>query len=135
MAAPKVAAAWIGDTPSTRRPAPAWRQRRASGISSPGRVLSGDDVAKLKAAGATTVVAARLDPDDVHEDEAAATVAKALAGEGIEVTAPFTGRCNHFAREAGLAAVDHERIDALNELDDRSGGDPAAFARSSRGRW
>ena len=92
---------------------------RASGVNfSKGRVLSADDVAKLKAAGASTVVAARLDPDDVHEDEAAAAVARALAGEGIEITAAFTGRCNHFAKEAGLAVVDHERIDALNELDE-----------------
>ncbi len=45
-------------------------------------------------------------------------MARALAGEGIEVTAPFTGRCNHFAREAGLAVIDRERIDALNELDE-----------------
>lgn len=90
---------------------------RANGVNfAKGRRLSGDDVAQLKAAGASSVVAARLDADDVHEDEAAATVAKALAGEGIEVTAPFTGRCNHFSREAGLAVVDHERIDALNEL-------------------
>ena len=50
-----------------------------------GRVLSGDDVAKLKAAGVSSIVAARLDPDDMHEDEAAATLAKTLAGEGIEV--------------------------------------------------
>jgi len=92
---------------------------RADGINfAKGRVLSKDDVAKLKAAGASSVIAARLDADDMHEDEAAATVAKALAGRGIEVTAPFTGRCNHFAREAGLAVVDHERIDALNELDE-----------------
>ena len=90
---------------------------RSGGVNfSKGRTLSADDVAKLKAAGVSTVVAARLDADDVHEDEAAATVAKALAGEGIEVTAPFTGRCNHFARGSGLAVVDHARIDALNEL-------------------
>jgi molybdenum cofactor cytidylyltransferase len=92
---------------------------RANGVNfAKGRVLSGDDVAKLKSAGVASVVAARLDADDIHEDEAAATLAKALAGEGIEITAPFTGRCNHFAREAGLAVVDHERIDALNELDE-----------------
>ncbi len=90
---------------------------RANGISfAKGRVLSGEDVAKLKSVGVSSVVAARLDPDDMHEDEASATLAKALAGEAIETTAPFTGRCNHFAREAGLAVVDHERIDALNEL-------------------
>jgi molybdenum cofactor cytidylyltransferase len=92
---------------------------RAGGINfAKGRTLSAGDVAKLKAAGVSTIVAARLDPEDMHEDEAAATVAKALAGEGIEVTAPFTGRCNHFARGSGLAVVDHERIDALNELDE-----------------
>jgi molybdenum cofactor cytidylyltransferase len=92
---------------------------RADGINfSKGRVLSADDVAKLKAAGVSAIVAARLDPDDVHEDEAAQTMARALAGEGIEITAPFTGRCNHFAREAGLAVIDVERIDALNELDE-----------------
>ena len=90
---------------------------RANGVNfAKGRVLSADDVAKLKAAGASSVVAARLDADDVHEDVASATVARALAGQGIEVTAPFTGRCNHYAREAGLTLVDQERIDALNEL-------------------
>lgn len=92
---------------------------RADGINfSKGRVLSDEDVTRLKEAGVSTVVAARLDAEDMHEDEAAATVAKALAGEGIEVTAAFTGRCNHFAREAGLAVLDQERIDALNELDE-----------------
>ena len=92
---------------------------RAGGINfAKGRVLSGDDIAKLKAAGVAEIVAARLGADDVHEDLAAATVAKALAGEGIEITAPFTGRCNHFARAAGLAVIDQERIDALNELDE-----------------
>ena len=92
---------------------------RANGVNfAKGRRLTADDVAKLKAGGVATVVAARLDPEDIHEDEAAAGVARALAGEGIEVTAPFTGRCNHFAREAGLAVIDHERIDELNELDE-----------------
>ena len=92
---------------------------RTQGINfSKGRRLSIADVTKLKEAGASSIVAARLDPEDVHEDEAATIVAKALAGEGIEITAAFTGRCNHFAREAGLAVIDHERIDALNELDE-----------------
>ena len=109
----------FGDTPIDEAKgailAHSWR---ADGVNfAKGRVLSGDDVAKLKAAGVSSIVAARLDPDDMHEDEAAATLAKTLAGEGIEVTAPFTGRCNHFAREAGLAVIDHGRIDALNELD------------------
>ena len=92
---------------------------RANGINfSKGRRLSAEDVEKLKAAGATTIVAAQLEPGDIHEDQAAESVAKVLAGEGIEVTAPFTGRCNHFAREAGVAVIDQARVDALNELDE-----------------
>ena len=90
---------------------------RANGVNfAKGRVLSGEDIAKLKSAGASSVVAARLDPDDMHEDEASATVAKARGGGGIAITGPLTRRCSHLAREAGLAVVDHERIDALNEL-------------------
>ena len=90
---------------------------RANGINfAKGRRLSAEDVGRLKAAGASSVIAARLDAGDMHEDEAAEKLARTLAGEGIDVTAPFTGRCNHFAREAGIAVVDQERIDALNEL-------------------
>ncbi len=110
----------FGDTPIDEAAgailAHSWR---ANGVNfSKGRRLSAEDVAKLKAAGVSTVVAARLDPEDVHEDLAAESVAKVLAGEGIEVTAPFTGRCNHFAREAGVAVIDERRVDALNELDE-----------------
>jgi molybdenum cofactor cytidylyltransferase len=110
----------FGDTPIEEAAgailAHSWR---ANGINfAKGRRLSAGDVSRLKAAGASSIIAARLDTDDMHEDEAAELVAKALAGEGIEVTAPFTGRCNHFARQAGLAVIDHERIDALNELDE-----------------
>ena len=110
----------FGDTPIDEATgailAHSWR---ASGVNfSKGRRLSADDVARLKAAGVESVVAARLDPDDIHEDLAAESVAKALAGGGIEITAPFTGRCNHFAVEAGVAVIDQERVDALNELDE-----------------
>ncbi|MGE5150605.1 MAG: NTP transferase domain-containing protein [Rhodospirillaceae bacterium] len=110
----------FGDTPIDEAAgailAHSWR---ANGVNfSKGRRLSAEDVAKLKAAGAATIVAARLEPGDIHEDQAAESVAKALAGEGIEITAPFTGRCNHFAREAGVAMIDQARVDALNELDE-----------------
>ena len=110
----------FGDTPIDEATgailAHSWR---ANGVNfSKGRRLSAEDVEKLKTAGATTIVAARLESGDIHEDQAAESVAKVLAGEGIEVTAPFTGRCNHFAREAGVAVIDQTRVDALNELDE-----------------
>jgi molybdenum cofactor cytidylyltransferase len=110
----------FGDTPIDEAAgailAHSWR---ADGVSfSKGRRLSAADITRLKAAGVASIVAARLDPEDIHEDQAAESVARALAGTGIEITAPFTGRCNHFAREAGVAVIDQARVDALNELDE-----------------
>ena len=59
-----------------------------------GHRLSAADLAQLRDAGVAEIIAARLDTDDIPEDAAAAEVAKAACGEGVEVAAPFTGRCN-----------------------------------------
>ncbi len=92
---------------------------RAPGKSlSKGRVLSADDIAVLRAAGVVSVVAARLEPDDVPEDEAAARLAAALAGAGLSVGSAFTGRVNLFAEHAGVLELSPERVDALNLVDE-----------------
>ncbi|HYZ25993.1 MAG TPA: hypothetical protein VE597_03740, partial [Geminicoccaceae bacterium] len=83
-----------------------------------GRRLSGDDLAALRAAGATTVIAAKLEPDDVAEDEAARLVAAAVAGANLRVDKPFTGRVNLYAERAGVVVVDRARIDRLNLVDE-----------------
>jgi len=81
-----------------------------------GRVLSGEDIAALHADGHRDVVIARLEPNDVPEDEAAARIAAKCAGIGVRVGAAFTGRSNLYALENGLAVVDAERVDALNAV-------------------
>ncbi|MEX1154228.1 MAG: 4-diphosphocytidyl-2C-methyl-D-erythritol kinase, partial [Parvibaculum sp.] len=81
-----------------------------------GRHLSTADVAALKAAGVATVIAARLEADDVAEDEAAEVLAKALAGKDIRAAAPFTGRANLYAEEAGIVEIDAARITAINAI-------------------
>jgi molybdenum cofactor cytidylyltransferase len=83
-----------------------------------GRVLSAADVATLREAGLREVIAARLEPGDVPEDQAARRLADAAAGPGARVAAAFTGRANLYADEAGIALVDRERIDAVNLLDE-----------------
>ena len=81
-----------------------------------GRVLSAADVAALAAAGTTKIFAARLGPDDVAEDEAAAAIAEVAGGAGTVTQAPFTGRANLHANVPGLALVDVERVRSLNRL-------------------
>lgn len=87
-----------------------------------GRRLSAADIAALAAAGIETVVAARLDPDDIDEDTAAARLAEALAGpaeaRGLSLSVPFTGRANLFAATDGVLRVEAAAVDAANAVDE-----------------
>jgi molybdenum cofactor cytidylyltransferase len=82
-----------------------------------GTRLGADEIARLKAAGVREIVAARLDPGDVHEDEAAQRLAAAIAGPLATPERPFTGRSNLHAEKAGVLVVDRATIDALNRID------------------
>jgi molybdenum cofactor cytidylyltransferase len=88
------------------------------GMLKKGRALSTADIERLAAAGHTHVVAARLEPGDVGEDEAAARVARKAAGAGTHVAAPFTGRANLFAALPGLAVIDAAALARINALDE-----------------
>ena len=83
-----------------------------------GRRLSAEDIAALAADDLESVVTARLEPGDVHEDEAAEAIATALCGPGLTASAAFTGRCNLMAEARGLLLADRERLDRLNRVDE-----------------
>jgi molybdenum cofactor cytidylyltransferase len=83
-----------------------------------GTVIGPDEAAALETAGIAQLVVARLEPDDVPEDQAAAEIARIVAGTGVRVDRAFTGRCNLFAEEAGVLVVDKDAIDALNRVDE-----------------
>jgi molybdenum cofactor cytidylyltransferase len=90
--------------------------RHGGGLFKKGRVLAAADIAVLAAAGIEKVFAARLSPDDMPEDEAAAAIAEVAGGAGTAAQAPFTGRANLHALAHGLAVVDSDRVRALNRL-------------------
>ena len=92
--------------------------RVADGVLKKGRVLAAEDVEMLRDAGYAQVMVARLEADDVGEDQAAAALAAALAGDGVSVGQPFTGRCNVFARHGGLLLADADRLDTMNRVDE-----------------
>ena len=83
-----------------------------------GRILGAEDIAALTSAGHETVIAARLEADDIPEDEAAETIAKAARGDGVRCAAPFTGRCNLYAEAHGVALIDDSRLDEINLIDE-----------------
>ncbi len=83
-----------------------------------GRVLTAADLAVLKASGQESVVAARLEPGDIGENEAADRVASALACPGVSAARAFTGRANFYAAAAGLCLVDRDAVDRFNLVDE-----------------
>jgi molybdenum cofactor cytidylyltransferase len=83
-----------------------------------GTLIGAAEVAALEAAGIKDIVVARLEPGDISEDQAAAEIAKAVAGQGVHVDRAFTGRANLFAKTAGVLWVDKESIDRLNRVDE-----------------
>ncbi|MBI3699742.1 MAG: NTP transferase domain-containing protein [Afipia sp.] len=83
-----------------------------------GTVIGADEVAALKRAGVSEIVVARLDKGDVSEDEAAGSIATAVAGDGVTAERAFTGRANLFAAKAGVLVVDRAAVDRINRIDE-----------------
>ncbi len=83
-----------------------------------GRVLSPADLEVLAAAGRGSVIAARLEPGDIVENEAAEAVARPLAGPNVSLGRAFTGRANFHADVAGLCLVDTAAVERFNLVDE-----------------
>ena len=80
-------------------------------------LLAADDISAMKAAGLTEIVAARMEPGDLSEDEAAARLGAALDNASIEIRPASTGRVNLHARNAGVFTVSKSAVDAINAID------------------
>ena len=83
-----------------------------------GTTIGAAEVEALIRAGVKEVVVVRLEDGDVSEDVAAAGIAQAVAGEGVNVERAFTGRANLFAAKAGVLVVDRAAVDRINGVDE-----------------
>lgn len=83
-----------------------------------GARLSDADLDALRSAGFSEIIVAKLDADDIGEDDAAEKLAIALSGPHIRRDKPNTGRTNLFAECAGLLRVNKDAIDKLNAIDE-----------------
>ena len=79
--------------------------------------LTVEDVAALRAAGVSEVIAATLAEDDLNEDEAALRIVRAMAFDGVEIRPPSTGRVNLHSRVGGVFTVTRDMIDRINAVD------------------
>jgi molybdenum cofactor cytidylyltransferase len=83
-----------------------------------GTLVTTDIALRLKQAGIRTMIAARFEPGDIAEDEAAFRLAQALAGSNVAVEAPFTGRSNVYAETSGVLVINVDAIHRLNAVDE-----------------
>ena len=92
--------------------------RQGSLVLKKGTTIGPAEVEALNKAGVEQVVVVRLEEGDVSEDEAAASIAQAVTGEGIIAERAFTGRANLFARRAGVLVIDRAAVDRINSVDE-----------------
>jgi molybdenum cofactor cytidylyltransferase len=100
-----------------------------------GRVLTGADLEHLAKAGVGSITVARLEADDVPEDEAATRIGRACAAGGVRVGAAFTGRVNLYACDNGVVTISADTVDALNRIHESiTLATLAPFSRVSKGQ-
>jgi molybdenum cofactor cytidylyltransferase len=92
--------------------------RQGSLVLKKGTTIGPAEVVALTHAGVKEIVVVRLEDGDVSEDVAAASIARAVAGDGINVERAFTGRANLFAGRAGVLVVDRAAVDRINGVDE-----------------
>ena len=92
--------------------------RQGSLVLKKGTTIGPAEVEALNKAGVKEIVVVRLEPGDVSEDVAAASIAQAVTGEGIHAERAFTGRANLFAARAGVLVVDRAAVDRINNVDE-----------------
>src|SRR3954465_3173853 len=83
-----------------------------------GTPLGPAEVEALTQAGVKEIVVVRLEQGDISEDAAAASIAQAVAGDGVNVERAFTGRANLFAARAGVLVADRAAVDRINAVDE-----------------
>ena len=92
--------------------------RQGSLVLKKGTTIGRAEVEALTRTGVKEIVVVRLEEGDVSEDVAAASIAQAVAGDGIHVERAFTGRANLFAGKAGVLVVDRTAVDRINGVDE-----------------
>lgn len=81
-----------------------------------GSVIDNSMIADLKTHGVRSLTVARLDADDIAENDAASKLAVKAMGAGTRAEKPHTGRVNIYATVDGLLHYDRHSVIAANSI-------------------
>ncbi|MGE5592015.1 MAG: molybdopterin-binding protein [Bacillota bacterium] len=82
-----------------------------------GHVIRPEDVPELLKCGKEHVYVLDIGPDEVHEEDAAIRLSRAIGGPGCGFTQPAEGRVNLTAAHDGLLTIRAELIHQLNDIE------------------
>jgi hypothetical protein len=83
-----------------------------------GHIITKDDIPELLNIGKENVFVLELVEGQVHEEEAAIRIAKAVMGQGLAHSLPSEGRVNLKTTAAGLLKINVPALDEINLLGD-----------------
>jgi molybdenum cofactor synthesis domain-containing protein len=104
-----------------------------------GHVVRVEDITHLKRLGKERLFVLSIGPDEMHENDAAVALARALMGEGVAVEGePSEGKITMIAGHDGLLTVNRDALLAINLLGDvmcatRHGNTPVRKGRTVAG--
>lgn len=82
-----------------------------------GDVVGREDVAPLRELGRRELHLLGIQPDELHEAEAGARLARAIAGPGISLRGPAESQYTLLADHRGLLRIDVEQLHRVNSFD------------------
>ncbi len=81
-----------------------------------GHVVRKSDIPKLLDLGKKHVYVLKLERGELHEDQAARRLGRALAGRGLRLRGPREGKIDFLAKGAGLLKVNTSALEKINSL-------------------
>jgi len=89
----------------------------ADGSLPKGHRIDAADIDRLRSEGIKHVIAARIEPGDVGEDDAAGRLARAVTPDHLRFSEASTGRVNVYSTVDGLFVATRSAVDRLNRID------------------
>ncbi|MBP1965173.1 molybdenum cofactor synthesis domain-containing protein [Paenibacillus aceris] len=83
-----------------------------------GHQVTEADIPALLSIGKEHIYAMELQPGYLHEDEAALRMARAIAGDDLNLTEPHEGKVNVKSPIHGLVRIDKTFVDSVNAIDE-----------------
>ena len=81
-----------------------------------GHIIREEDIPILLATGNDFIYVLEMEEGEVHEDDAAVRIGRAVAGEHLEITPPREGKVSIKTKKRGLLRVKRDMVDRINYL-------------------